>query len=313
MKEIRYGIIGTGAIGGYYGGMLAKAGKEVHFLFHSDYEFVKAHGLRVDSVKGDFHLNNIHAWQTTKDMPACDVVFVCLKTTNNRLLKELLPPLLKKDTWVVCIQNGIGIEAEVQKMFPTLHLAAGIAYVCIGKFAPGHIKHQDLGLLQLAPYQEGDDTAILQQVAADLQATGIPSKVIDYQGARWRKCVWNIPFNGLTVVLNTTTQAIVNNAPACDLVRRIIYEVVEAANHCGGNIPHSVADDTVEMTKNMIPYSPSMKLDYDFHRPMEIQYLYTNAIAEARRNGVEMPLTQMLEQELRFIEAGYLNQGQSSR
>lgn len=306
MKELRYGIIGTGAIGGYYGGMLAKAGKEVHFLFHSDYEFVKEHGLQVDSVKGNFHLEQVHAWHSTKDMPACDVVFVCLKTTNNTLLKELLPPLLKENTWVVLIQNGIGVEAEVQEMFPKLHLAAGIAYVCIGKFGPGHISHQDLGLLQLAPYDKGVGTAVLQQVVSDLHSTSIPSQLIGYQGARWRKCVWNIPFNGLTVVLNTTTQVIVNNAPACDLVRRIIYEVVEAANHCGGNIPHSVADDTVEMTKKMIPYSPSMKLDYDFHRPMEIQYLYTNAIAEAHQHGVEMPLTQMLEQELRFIEAGYL-------
>lgn len=307
MKELRYAVIGTGAIGGYYGGMLAKSGKEVHFLFHSDYEFVKTHGLQVDSPNGDFHLNTIHAWHSTAEMPPCDVVFVCLKTTKNDLLKQLLPPLLKPDTRVVLIQNGIGVEAEVQAMFPSTHLAAGIAYVCIGKFGPGHIKHQDLGLLQLAPYNKADgQDPVLQRVAEDLQAVGIPSKVIDYQGARWRKCVWNIPFNGLTVVLNTTTREIVNNPAACGLVRRIIYEVVEAANHCGARIEHSVAEDTVKMTRNMIPYSPSMKLDYDFHRPMEIHYLYTNAIAEAKAHGIGMPLTQMLEQELRFIEAGYL-------
>lgn len=306
MRELRYGIIGTGAIGGYYGGKLAKAGREVHFLFHSDYEYVKAHGLQVDSPEGDFHLDDIHAWHSTADMPQCDVVFVCLKTTRNSLLRQLLPPLLKPDTRVVLIQNGIGVEAEVQAMFPDVCLAAGIAYVCIGKFGPGHIKHQDLGLLQLAPYnKEYDNDETLAQVASDLQAAGIPSKVIDYQGARWRKCVWNIPFNGLSVVLNASTRAIVDNPPACELVRRIIHEVVEAANHCGGSIPHSVAEDTVKMTKKMVPYSPSMKLDYDFHRPMEIQYLYTNAIAEAKAHGADMPLTEMLEQELRFIEASY--------
>lgn len=306
MEKLRYGIIGTGAIGGYYGGMLARAGHEVHFLFHSDYEFVKENGLQVDSVNGDFHLDSVNAWHSTKDMPKCDVVFVCLKTTNNGLLKELLPPLLKKNTWVVLIQNGIGVEEEVQKMFPDVRLAAGIAYVCIGKFGPGHIKHQDLGRLLLAPYHSEDDATVLQQVVADFQETGIPSKLVDYQGARWWKCVWNIPFNGLTVVLNTTTQAIVKNPSASDLVRRIIMEVVEAANHCGGSIPASVAEETIEMTRKMVPYSPSMKLDYDFHRPMEIQYLYTNPIAEAQAHGVDMPLTRMLEQELRFIEAQLL-------
>lgn len=309
MNEINYGIIGAGAIGGYYGGMLARAGKKVHFLFHSDYEFVREHGLQIDSVNGNFHLESVNAYHSAQEMPACDVVFVCLKTTRNRLLKELLPPLLKKNTWVVLIQNGIGVEKEVQAMFPDVRLAAGIAYVCIGKFGPGHITHQDLGLLQLAPYNKKEDTALLSRVVADFKETGIPSALIDYQGARWRKCVWNIPFNGLTVVLNTTTKAIVNHPSACQLVRRIIGEVVEAANHCGGHIPASVADDTIEMTRRMIPYSPSMKLDYDFHRPMEIQYLYTNPVAEARAHGVEMPLTEMLEQELRFIESGYLAPG----
>lgn len=306
MKGLRYGIIGTGAIGGYYGAMLARSGKEVHFLFHSDYDFVKANGLQVDSPKGSFHLDGIHAWHAAQDMPQCDVVFVCLKTTKNNLLNQLLPPLLKADTRVVLIQNGIGVEAGVQAMFPGVKLAAGIAYVCIGKTGPGHIDHQDLGLLQLAPYGRPADDPVLQQVADDLQAVGIPSKLIGYQGARWRKCVWNIPFNGLTVVLRTTTKDIVSDPAACSLVRRIIHEVVEAANACGGRIAHTVADETVEMTRKMIPYSPSMKLDFDHRRPMEIQYLYSNAISEAEAHGVAMPLTRMLEQELRFIQDGYL-------
>ena len=106
---MKYGIIGTGAIGGYYGGKLARAGQEVHFLFHSDYEFVKRNGLQIDSCDGSFHVQ-ANAYQTTSDMPQCDVVLVCLKSVNNTKLKELLPPLLHENTLVVLIQNGIGIE-----------------------------------------------------------------------------------------------------------------------------------------------------------------------------------------------------------
>ena len=115
---MRYGIVGTGAIGGYYGSKLAYSGQEVHFLSHSDYRFVKERGMQVDSCDGSFHLDHVNVYQSSADMPKCDVVIVGLKTINNHLLPELLPPLLHEHTVVVLIQNGIGVEADVQKMFP---------------------------------------------------------------------------------------------------------------------------------------------------------------------------------------------------
>ena len=106
---MKYAIIGTGAIGGYYGGKLAKAGNEVHFLLHTDYEYVKENGLQVDSCDGSFHLDQVNAYQTTADIPPCDVILVCLKSTNEHLLRNLLPPMLHENTVVVLIQNGIGL------------------------------------------------------------------------------------------------------------------------------------------------------------------------------------------------------------
>ena len=112
---MRYGVIGTGAIGGYYGAKLAHAGQELHFLFRSDYEYVKQHGLQVDSCDGSFHLDDVNAYLHTEDMPKCDVVLVCLKSVNNSKLQTLLPPLLHDDTLVVLIQNGIGVEEEANR------------------------------------------------------------------------------------------------------------------------------------------------------------------------------------------------------
>ena len=126
---MKYGVIGTGAIGGYYGARLAQSGQEVHFLLHRDYEYVCANGLQIDSCNGSFHLGNPHVYQSTADMPPCDVVLVCLKSINNHLLRQLLPPLLQPSTLVVLIQNGIGVEADVQNMFPDSQLAAGLAFI----------------------------------------------------------------------------------------------------------------------------------------------------------------------------------------
>ncbi len=83
MKKQRYAVIGAGALGGLYGGLLARAGFEVHFLFHSDFEHVKSHGLKVDTKLGDFHLKDVHAHASADTMPPCDVTLLGLKTTQN--------------------------------------------------------------------------------------------------------------------------------------------------------------------------------------------------------------------------------------
>ena len=89
---MNYAIVGTGAIGGFYGARLSRVGKEVHFLLHSDYEYVAEHGLRVDSCDGDFLLDHVNAYASTESMPKVDVVIVALKTTRNHLLTTLLTP-----------------------------------------------------------------------------------------------------------------------------------------------------------------------------------------------------------------------------
>ena len=132
---MKYGVIGTGAIGGYYGARLAQNGQEIHFLLRSDYDYVKQHGLQIDSCDGSFHLDALHVYNATIDMPQCDIVLVCLKSINNHKLRDLLPPLLGPQTLVVLIQNGIGVEQDVQQMFPDVQLAAGLAFICSAKTA----------------------------------------------------------------------------------------------------------------------------------------------------------------------------------
>lgn len=298
---MRYGVIGTGAIGGYYGARLAQSGQEVHFLLHKDYDYVKEHGLQVDSCNGSFHLDEPHVYRQTGDMPQCDVVLVCLKSVNNHLLRELLPPLLQPSTLVVLIQNGIGVEQDVAQMFPGLRLAAGLAFICSAKTEPGRIDHQCYGQINLGNYS-CDDPALVEQVVADFNAAGVKAGLVEYQEARWKKAVWNMPFNGMTVALNTQTNLLLQHEATRQLIREQMLEVIGAAQHLGvKNIDASFAEKMIKMTDEMTPYSPSMKLDFDFHRPMEIHYLYTRPLQIAREAGFRMPKLEMLEAELRFL------------
>lgn len=299
---MKYAIIGTGAVGGYYGGRLAHAGNEVHFLLHSDYDYVREHGLQVDSCDGSFHLDAPNIYHTTADMPKVDVVIVALKTTRNHMLKELLPPLLQPETLVLLIQNGIGPEPILQQQFPNLYLAAGLAFICSAKTEPGRVNHQCYGSINIGNYS-CKNQQIVDRLIQDFTEAGIKAASIEYHEARWKKAVWNMPFNGMTVVMNAQTNQLLANPATMQLIRRQMMEVIGAAQTLGvKGLDESFADRMIEMTLSMTPYSPSMKLDYDFHRPMEIDYLYSNAIAEAHRAGYAMPCLEMLEAQLRFLQ-----------
>lgn len=298
---MKYAVIGTGAIGGYYGGRLAQNGQEVHFLLRSDYDYVKEHGLQVDSCDGSFHLDHVNAYNDTRDIPQVDVVLVCLKTINNFKLQTMLPPLLGDDTIVVLIQNGIGVESDVEALFPGIQLVAGLAFICSGKTEPGHVNHQCYGHINFGNYS-CRNSARLQTLLDEFNAAGVKAGLVEYQEARWKKAVWNMPFNGMTVALNTQTDLLLKNPATRQLIYDQMMEVIGVARHLGvKGLDASFADLMIQMTDEMTPYSPSMKLDFDFHRAMEIQYLYTRPIEIAREAGFRMPKLEMLEAELKFL------------
>ncbi|WP_343691136.1 putative 2-dehydropantoate 2-reductase [Chitinophaga sp.] len=300
---MKYAIVGTGAIGGFYGAMLANAGEEVHFLLNRDYAFVKEEGLHITSeIFGDIHLKKVHAYQRAVDMPACDVVLVCLKTTDNSdLLPSLLQPLLHADAVVILMQNGLGMEADVAAMFPDTGIAGATALISVNKVGPGQMHHLDYGDIEIGNFNIRD-TRIIDQVVAAFDKTGlIAKKAADLVTLRWKKLVWNITFNGMSVVLNTTADKLLADAATYNLSKAIMTEVIHGANACGAALPESLVYDMLQFTIAMRPYAPSMKVDYDNKRPMEVKYIYEHPVAMARAAGYYMSKVDMLLQQLLFL------------
>jgi 2-dehydropantoate 2-reductase len=298
---MKYAVIGVGGVGGYYGGKIAHAGQEVCFLLHSDYNYVCEHGLQVNSCKGGFLVKPVLAYQNPAHLPVCDVVLVALKTVKNGRLPDLLSHVVGPDTLVVLIQNGLGMEEDLQAVMPDLQIAAATAFICSAKTGPGVVSHMDYGSLTIANYSCRDQSKI-DALVAELNAAGIETNEAEYKLARWRKAVWNMPFNGMTVALNTSTNALLANSHTRALIREQMLEVISAAKACGvEGLEPSFADQMIAMTDAMTPYRPSMKLDYDYGRPMEIDYLYTRPISMAAAAGYEMRQLKMLEAELRFL------------
>ena len=308
MANHSYAILGTGALGGYYGACLQRAGLEVHFLLHSDYEHVCQHGLVIESPDGDFTLPQVNAYGNIAKMPRCDVVVVALKTTQNHLLPEMLPPVVKDDGVVLVLQNGLGIEEEVARIVGSKRVIGGLCFLCSNKVGPGHICHLDYKQITLgeytADYQVGGITERIRQIADDFERSGIPIHLSeDLLFARWQKLVWNIPYNGLSVVLDATTNELMADQHTRSLVEQLMREVVAGAAATGRIIPARFIQQMLDYTTKMTPYRTSMKLDYDEGRQLEVETMFGNPLRTATAAGADLPLIGMLYRQLKFLDA----------
>lgn len=305
MEKQRYAIIGSGALGGLYGGMLAHHGFEVHFLLHRDYQHVSEYGLRVESPWGDFQLPHVNAHANPESMPACDVTIVGLKTTCNQLLSELLPSPTRDGGAVLVLQNGLDVEADSAEVVGKHRVLGGCCFLCSNKVAPGHIRHLDYGRIEFGEYgsDAGQVTPRVQRICDELVSAGIDAQTTDnLLLTRWRKLLWNIPFNGLSVSLDASTKELVEDPDSVALVEAIIREVHAAAAACGVEIPESMISKTIDVTRSMVPYDSSMRLDYLHHRPMEVESIFGVPIRTAKANGFDMARVGMLYQQLKFLD-----------
>ncbi|MFM8572028.1 MAG: putative 2-dehydropantoate 2-reductase [Pirellula sp.] len=308
--SIRYAVLGTGALGGFYGGLMARQGLDIHFLLHSDYEHVSKHGLRVDSKLGDFQLPKVQAYRSSRDMPKCDVAIIGLKSTQNHILEDLLAPILGPESVVLVLQNGLNVEQTARSIVGPSRVAGGCCFLCSNKVGPGHIRHLDYGRIVFGAYRgidgkdPGPPVRLLEQILADMVASGIEAyRTDDLPTTKWKKLMWNIPFNGLSVLLNASTDSIMEDPDSRSLARRISEEVRQIAIAAGSPIEPSYVDWVIDHTDDMVPYDSSMRLDYLHGRPIEVEAIYGNALNEAERCGCSAPIVQTMYQQLKFMAA----------
>jgi 2-dehydropantoate 2-reductase len=317
-------IIGTGGIGGYYGARLAHGGHRVHFLLHTEYDYVRTHGLTVDSCYGDFSLPRPFVYNDVRDMPPCDLVCVCVKATANDTVFTTLAPILKpgtaKDTAaetgtvtqpnefgqsssepgtdILLLQNGFGYEQSLGELYPDHAVYGGMCFICSFRDGPGVIRHISYGKVTLAAL-DSDNTDGLTKLAKVFTDEGIETATIgDLMTGRWRKLVWNIPYNGLCVIMDCKTDFLASNPEMRAAVRAIMEEILAAAETCGTHIPSEFVDEMILSTDNMPPYEPSMRLDYLAGRPLETKAIYGRAITFAAEHGYDMKYAKLIKWQL---------------
>jgi 2-dehydropantoate 2-reductase len=301
--SLTYAIIGSGALGGYYGARLQYGGAEVHFLLHSDAQHVQEHGWVVESTQHeDIALPDVYAYRDVADMPRCDVVIVGLKSTSNVMLGRLLPSVMKDGGCVLTLQNGLGPEDDAAAVVGAENVLGGLCFLCSNKVGPGHIRQDRFDHMKLGEFATRGVSDRMRQIASDFEAGGVRVQLSeDLNAARWEKLVWNVPYNGLAAVLGVDCSVLMDRVEP--LVSDLMFEVVSAAHAViGHTIPTSFVETMLNNTRNMDAYKPSMMIDRELGRPMEVEAIYGEPVRRAESAGCAVPRMRMLYQQLRVIE-----------
>ncbi len=293
-------VVGSGAIGLYYGGRLAAAGGDVRFLTRSDHETVSRDGIRVESVHGDFILAQPRACRSAAEIGPVDLVVVAWKATANNQLGAVLPPLLHAGTQVLTLQNGLGNCEAIAAVTGPDQVLGGLCFVCINRLGPGWIQHSAGGRVAIGEWRPGLEGRAAA-VAGRFQAAGIPAAAVaDLEQSQWEKLVWNIPFNGLSVALGgVTTDVLLASAQTEREIRALMGEVITAGRALGLNLGDELIDFNIERTRPMGPYRTSSMIDWVEGRELEVGPIWQEPLRRAEAAGVAMPHTAGLLRRIR--------------
>jgi 2-dehydropantoate 2-reductase len=315
---VKVAVVGCGAVGSFYGAKLARAGNEVHFLLRSDYDAVRRDGVFIRSPQGDFQVMP-HSAMRPEEIGPSDLVLIGLKTTANGQFPQLLPPLVGETTAVLTLQNGLGNEAQLARLFPVRQILGGLAFVCLNRLAPGLIQHIGYGQLVLGEFERAPQPRT-EVIASLFRSAGVPCAVTDNLArAHWEKLIWNIPFNGLGVAgvagyealaggplaprpaPTLTTDKLLADERWTTRVRELMLEVIAAAQAFGFDVPVAYADNQIERTRTMGAYKASTLIDFERGLPLELESLFLEPLRQAQAAGVQVPRLEALCRVLREL------------
>ena len=306
MERIKVLLTGAGALGVFFTSKLAAAGAECAVVARSDYEAVKTSGYEISDRGCVSRFMPAKVIRSAAECPFTpDYILITSKVlpeTDPAGLTAGVP--LSGSTAVVLIQNGIGIEDPAAKIFPGQEILSAVAYLCASRPEHGKVINTGPGKLEMGSYPAGKPSAAAEKLAALFSAGGAPCKLLEnVQTARWRKLLWNVPFNTVSVLAGgADTVWLCDGAELEKLCRGLMDEVIAAAAAEGIRISPEEADDMMAYTKSLDPYNSSMLQDYLADRPLEVEAILGNPLRIARRYGIAVPRMEVCYALLKSID-----------
>ncbi len=302
MKFNSVAVIGAGAIGSFYGAKLNKAGLPVQFQTHTGASVLKKKRMHIHSVWGDFSIR-ADTHESTGTMNPADLIIISTKALENIDYETILNPIMKDSTVILLLQNGLNADEKLQELFPFQKVLGATAFVCLNRVSPANIQHLAYGRVEIG-YLKDEDKEIANELVGLFQSAGVE---INLSGSirelRWKKLLWNVPFNVLSVLLmKANTREMIDDENVLSLSVELMKEVKTLAGAENIIITDDDIKSMIEKTKIMVPYKTSMLFDFEGHRPMEVEAILGEPLKTARKAGIRAPHMEVLYAELKFLD-----------
>jgi 2-dehydropantoate 2-reductase len=304
---VRFVIYGAGGVGSLYGGLLAKCGKEVVFIGRGEHlKAMKEKGLTVKSFKyGTFTVkesDKVKFVSSPEEAGKADVVLVCVKSYDTEKVAPHIPQMLKENSVVVSVQNGIENEEILAKFVGKERVLGATAFVGTYVERPGVVVHEAAGLLEIGELS-GKPSERVERLVEELRSCGIEaraSKDINY--TLWKKLVWNVAFNPYSVITGATVGELLENPLTFEVLKKLMEECYKVAESYGVRLKPKIMENYLKSSPDLKNYKTSMLLDFEKGKPIEIEGITGALIRKAQAKGVEVPFNRCVYATVKFLD-----------
>lgn len=294
---MKIAVIGTGGVGGFFGGKLLHQGHEVYFLARNQHlKAIQEKGLEIKSVDGDFHLNEVNAFDDIKEFPKVDLVMVCTKAEQVQQVAPQLHTLLGEETMVLPLQNGLASEEILEQYIDKQHIIPGLCKIYSKIEAPGIIHHfgWHRPVIHFGEYngEMSQRILLLDKTFSDAGLDARPEK--DIWQEKWKKFMF-ICSGGLLALTRSTYGEIRNHPTGKEMLQRLFMEIYEVG--CAKKIKWDkhVVDNAMQIVNNSeYDATASMQRDIDAKKPSELSFLNGTVVKYAKALNIEVPVNQMI-------------------
>jgi 2-dehydropantoate 2-reductase len=302
MKFNSAAIVGAGAVGSFYGAKLQQYGLKVQYQTRGGASVLRKEKMRIQSTLGDFVIS-ADAHESTQTMNPADLIMVTVKAQDNIDYYKLICPLVKQNSVILLLQNGLNLDEKLQSLFPDNKVLGAAAFVCLNRISANDIRHLAYGRLDIG-YLNQEDEVLAKDIVRLFENAGLD---VQYAGCiravRWKKLLWNVPFNVLSVLLlKANTKEMIQDDYINHLAIELMKEVQALASADGIVITDEDIYKMIEHTRVMVPYKTSMLLDFEENRPMEVEAILGEPLKTAKKFGISAPRMEVLYAELKFFD-----------
>ena len=290
--------MGAGAVGCYYGGMLARAGHSVTLIARPQHvEAIRQHGLRMETRTFDEFIP-LAASSDPAAVKDAQVVLFCVKSMDTESAGAQILPHLAPGALVMTLQNGVDNADRLRTVNTDREVAATGVYVGTEMPGPGHVKHHGRGELTIEP------SRISAEVEQAFVAAGIPTTVSDnVRGALWVKLTLNCAYNAVSAITQLPYGRAVEGAGVKDVMRDVIDECVAVAKGEGVTLAGDVDAAVRKIVETMPNQFSSTAQDLARGKPSEIDYLNGLVVRRGKALGIQTPANQVLWSLVKLMEA----------